>query len=132
MYKPFPPAALENMSYENLECLANNPSTPDRLKKRIWILLAASLGHGSCTTARHLGISRKSASKWRERIDRKGSACIFIEDAGGRPRRYPDSWVEAIREILAAPNAPSLREHARELKVNPSIISRALRRPPKK
>jgi len=120
------------MNYENLERMAKDPATPPVLQKRIWILLAASQGYGSRTIARLIGMSRKSASIWRERIDRKGAACIFNDNPGGRPRRFPEPWVEALRDILAAPGAPSLRALAKSMNIQPSVLSRALRRPPPK
>jgi transposase-like protein len=100
--------------------------------ERAAIVLTCADGSGTSEAARHLGLSRPTVIKWRDRFARHGMAGLDDEPRSGRPKTTDDAAI-----IAATLDPPpdrlgvthwSTRLLARQLGVGDATVARAWRR----
>ncbi len=100
--------------------------------ERAAIVLACAAGSGTSETARHLGLSRPTVIKWRNRFAEHGLAGLDDEPRSGRPKSVDDAAIIAATldpppERLGVTHW-STRLLARHLRVGDATVARAWRR----
>jgi transposase len=117
-----------------LERWTRASTTPQRVVRRSQIVLLSATGMLAEDVAARLGISKPTVRLWLSRFERGGPNSL-LHDAPGRGRHasVDASTIRARLEeahLLATNGEPvSLRRAAAFLKVSPSALWRALRRP---
>src|SRR3954452_293977 len=96
---PTPTAAAVQLSDEERACLeawSRRRKTAQALALRSRIVLAAAEGAANYEIAEHLGVSRPTVTKWRNRFAQRQVAGLLAEPRPGRPRTATDEQVERI------------------------------------
>src|SRR4051794_25924311 len=96
---PTPTAAVVELTDEErarLEAWSRRRKTAQALALRSRIVLAAAEGAANYEIAEHLGVSRPTVTKWRNRFAQRRLAGLLDEPRPGRPRTVSDEQVERI------------------------------------
>src|SRR4051794_34415632 len=96
---PTPTAAVVELTNEErarLEAWSRRRKTAQALALRSRIVLAAAEGAANYEIAEHLGVSRPTVTKWRNRFAQRRLAGLLDEPRPGRPRTVTDEQVERI------------------------------------
>src|SRR4051795_2518811 len=96
---PTPTAAVVELTDEErarLEAWSRRRKTAQALALRSRIVLAAAEGAANYEIAEHLGVSRPTVTKWRNRFAQRRLAGLLDEPRPGRPRTVTDEQVERI------------------------------------
>lgn len=88
------PVLLTNTQQEILRALARQHTAPQRLARRVRIILAAAAGLGLTETAQRLGISLSTVQIWRERWLQASEGLAALGDD-------PEALTTAITETLS-------------------------------
>ncbi len=130
--KPKTELVVTDAQRAELTRLARRRKTPRGLALRAAIVLACADEPSIVAAARRLGVSRPTATRWRERFLEHGLDGLTDEPRSGAPRRIGDDRVEeVVRTTLeeTPPNAThwSTRSLAKRLGLSQSAVSRIWR-----
>lgn len=94
---------LDDASLKELRRLVSSPSTPQGLAQRAQVVLLANEGKSNAEIARLLGLSVKTARKWRERWRSKGKDGLDDAARSGRPSRITAAERCLVKALACEP-----------------------------
>ena len=129
---PSPVLEISEEDRATLTSWTRSRTLPAGRAQRARIVLAVAAGTGTSAVARHVGVSRPTVIKWRDRFAVDGLAGLEDEERSGRPKRIDDAVI--IATTLEPPPAKlgvthwSSRLLGRHLGIGDATVARAWRK----
>ena len=129
---PSPVLEISEEDRATLTSWTRSRTLPAGRAQRARIVLAVAAGTGTSAVARHVGVSRPTVIKWRDRFAVDGLAGLEDEERSGRPKSIDDAVI--IATTLEPPPAKlgvthwSSRLLGRHLGIGDATVARAWRK----